>query len=76
MNNRQLEIIHSKINPSLKLAMIAMVQWPDASGGELASKMNIDATQLSRLSKTLINHGLIKVIKEPHTNRNSYHVNT
>lgn len=74
MNYRQINIINSKINPSLKLAMIVMIQWPEASRVELASKMNIDDTQLSRLSSTLVKHGLITITKEDYTNRNKYHV--
>lgn len=59
MNQKQLEVMKLKIHPSLKLAMIAMLEWPEANRDTLSRNMNIDKTQLSTTAKRLINAGLV-----------------
>lgn len=59
MNEKQLEVMKLKIHPSFKLAMIAMLEWPDANREALSRKMNVDKTQLSTTAKRLVEAGLI-----------------
>lgn len=59
MNARQLEVMKLKLHPALKLAMVAMIEWPDAHRELLAEKMNVDKTQLSSTVKKLVEAGLV-----------------
>lgn len=75
MNTRQLEVMKLKIHPSLKLAMIAMIEWPEANREALSKNMNIDKTQLSTTAKRLSEAGLIKAERVEDSTHIRYTVN-